>query len=173
MLLESNLAAAVVMGAAMLFAPSAVAAEDMNDAVKKLEAAVKKLETTEKSLSEFRSVNASALRQVQEDMESLKARVRQLEDEVKTLRPPSSTSKLGPADSTIRTGRIRLTNDYLEEMSVVINGMSYRLPPGQSRTVSVPAGTFTYQVLQLQRIPQERFINPDEEKPIRIFTQRP
>jgi outer membrane murein-binding lipoprotein Lpp len=173
-MMGSKLALAAVIGAATMMTPSQAAADDMAEAVKKLEAAVKKLEATDKSLTDYKLSNATAVRQLQDDVESLKSRVRQLEDDVRTLRAapaPSSTSKFGPGNSATRTGRIKLSNDYLEEMSIVVNGMSYRLAPGQTRTISVPAGPFTYQVLQLQRMPQERYINPDEEKPIRIYTQ--
>jgi len=116
----------------------------------------------------------AAVRQLQDDVELLKARVRQLEDEVKLLRQasPSSTSKRESFDTAARMGRVRLSNEFLEEMSVVVNGVSYRLLPGQTRTIQVPPGIFTYQVLQLQRTIQERAIEPGEEKPIRIFTQR-
>src|SRR5262249_15047322 len=109
-----------VMGAATMMTPSQAAADDMAEAVKKLEAAVKKLEATEKSLTDYKLSNATAVRQLQDDVESLKSRVRQLEDDVRTLRaaPPSSTSKFGPGNGAARTGRIKLSNDYLEEMSI-------------------------------------------------------
>lgn len=119
---------------------------------------------------------ATSVRQLQNDVERLQSRVRQLEDEVRILRQlanaPSSTSKREAYDINARMGRVRLSNEYLEEMSVVVNGVSYRLMPGQTRTIQVPPGIFTYQVLQLQRTIQERPIEPGEEKPIRIFTQR-
>jgi outer membrane murein-binding lipoprotein Lpp len=148
--------ALAILGAALLTAPAnAEPTGDMNKSIDKM---------------------ATAVRQLQDDVETLKFRVKQLEDEVKTLRQlanaPSSTSKRESFDTAARMGRVRLSNEYLEEMAVVVNGVSYRLLPGQTRTIQVPPGIFTYQVLQLQRTPQERAIEPGEEKPIRIFTQR-
>jgi outer membrane murein-binding lipoprotein Lpp len=149
-------ALAAIVGVALLAVPAnAEPNGDMNKSVDKI---------------------ATAVRQLQDDVETLKLRVKQLEDEVKVLRQlantPSSTSKRESFDTTARMGRVRLSNEYLEEMSVVVNGVSYRLLPGQTRTIQVPPGIFTYQVLQLQRAIQERTIEPGEEKPIRIFTQR-
>lgn len=175
-MMGSNLAYAAVVGASLLLAPEAAAdpKDDMADAVRKLEAAVKKLEATEKSLTDYKLSNATAVRQLQDDMESLKTRVRQLEMELDRVRgTPPSVSRFGPSDPGGRMARVRLSNEYLEEMAVVVNGRSYRLVPGETRTISVPAGSFTYQILQLQRNPQYREIAPDEEKPIRIFAQRP
>ena len=164
---------AAVFGAALLAGPaSADQASDMNKTVEKLEASVKKLQDIEKGLTDYKLSNATAVRQLQDDVESLKVRIRQLEDETKLLRAPSITSKRESYDTSSKMGRVRLSNEYLEEMSVVVNGVSYRLLPGQTRTIQVPPGTFTYQILQLQRTIQERAIEPGEEKPIRIFTQR-
>ena len=151
-----KLVLAALCGAALLASPAnAETNGDMNRSVDKI---------------------ATAVRQLQDDVETLKLRVKQLEDEVKILRQlantPSSTSKRESFDTAAKMGRVRLTNEYLEEMSVVVNGLSYRLLPGQTRTIQVPPGIFTYQVLQLQRTIQERSIEPGEEKPIRIFTQR-
>ena len=54
-------------------------------------------------------------------------------------------------------------------MSVVVNGRSYRLLPGDEKVVPVPPGEFTYQVLQLQRNPQDRQILADETKTVTIY----
>lgn len=168
-----------VLGAALLVAPSIANAEpkeDMAKTVEKLEGVVKKLETVEKGLTDYKTSNATAVRQLQEDVEALKSKVRQIEEDVKLIRQfvtnPSSTSRREATETAPKMGRLKLANEYLEEMSVAVNGVSYRLLPGQTRTINVPAGTFTYQVLQLQASAQVRSIAPDEEKPIRIFTQR-
>lgn len=167
---------AAILGAALFAIPAKAQSNgDMNKTVEKLETAVRKLQDVERSLTEYKLSNATAVRQLQDDVDALKSRVRQLEDEIRMLRlgnAPPSISKREAYDTTARMGRVRLSNEYLEEMSVVVNGVSYRLMPGQTRTIQVPPGIFTYQVLQLQRTIQERPIEPGEEKPIRIFTQR-
>ena len=148
--------------------------DDVTKTVEKLEAAVKKLQDVERSLTDYKSANAAAIRQIQDDIDGLKIRIRQIEDDVRVLRQSSGTqgsiSRREAYD--LGMGRVRLSNEYLEEMSVVLNGATYRLLPGQTRTIQVPAGLFTYQVLNLQPTLQQRTIEPGEEKPIRIFTQR-
>ena len=80
----------------------------------------------------------------------------------KSLKPDGSTSYKGQ-------GRVRFINGFSEEMSVVGNGRSYRLLPGDEKVVPVPPGEFTYQVLQLQRNPQDRQILADETKTVTIY----
>ena len=83
-----------------------------------------------------------------------------------------STTALRPEydSATFRgQGRVRLINDFPEEMSVLVNGRSYRLLPGQERLLAVPPGDFTYQVLQIHRDPRVRQIAADETKNIRIY----
>lgn len=158
-----------VLGTALLSAPANAGEPEVTEAVKKLEHAVKKLESVEQSLTDYKLSNAAAVRQLQVDVEALKEDVRFLRQMIAN---PGTTSKREAFDTAPKMGRVKLMNEFVEEMSVVVNGTSYRLLPGQSRTINVMPGIFTYQVLQLQRSPQERRIAADEEKPIRIFTQR-
>ena len=160
---------AAVLGAALLSAPANAAEPEVTEAVKKLESAIRKLESVEKGLTDYKLSNAAAVRQLQVDVEALKEDVRFLRQMIAN---PGTTSKREAFDTAPKMGRVKLTNEFVEEMSVVVNGTAYRLLPGQSRTINVTPGPFTYQVLQLQRTPQERMIAADEEKPIRIFTQR-
>lgn len=69
-------------------------------------------------------------------------------------------------------GRLRFVNAFSEEMSVVVNGKSYRLVPGEERVIPVPPGDYRYQVLQLQTQSQERRIAADEVKTITIYPLR-
>ena len=72
--------------------------------------------------------------------------------------------------ATVRgRARVRFINEFHEQMSVVVNGTAFWLLPGEERLVPVPAGDFTFQVLQLQRFPQERRIAADETKTVRIY----
>ena len=154
---------AAIVGAALLATPAnAEPNGELNRSLDRLESMLRKLQDTERNL--------------QTEVDGLKVQIRQIQDEIRSLRQlpslPPSISKRETFDLSPRMGRVRLTNEFLEEMSVVVNGVSYRLLPGQTRTIQVPPGLFTYQVLQLQRTIQERMIEPGEEKPIRIFTQR-
>jgi hypothetical protein len=44
-------------------------------------------------------------------------------------------------------GLIRLVNDFPTEVTMVLNGITYRIPPRQTVDISVPAGEFSYQLL--------------------------
>ena len=167
---------AAVVGAALLAAPTnAEDPKDMGKAVEKLDAAVKKLEEVEKTLSGNKNANEATLVHVLDEMKTLKASITQLEADVKMLRQNASTPSTSnriTTDTAPKMGQLKLVNDYIEEMSIVVNGgVSYRLLPGQTRTISVPAGNFTYQILQLQPSVQERSIAANEEKSIRVFTR--
>ena len=56
-------------------------------------------------------------------------------------------------------------------MSVVVNGLSYRLAPGAERQIAVPPGEYTYQVLQIHNSPRVRQIAPNESKTFTIYAQ--
>jgi hypothetical protein len=143
------------LSAAVLGAP--VRAAEPNDDLKE---AVKRLEASNKLLvAEIEKLNAT--------IKSLEGSVNQL----KVAAAPDTTSKRETTDA--KSAFVNLRNDYSEQMSIIVNDRVYRLAPGQSRQVAVTPGKFTYQVLQLQRTPQERTIEPGEQKPIRIYTQYP
>src|SRR5262249_40586466 len=53
-----------------------------------------------------------------------------------------------PNESPAATGRIEMVNTFPTEMSIVINGRSYIVPPFETRmSETIPAGPFTYEVL--------------------------
>jgi hypothetical protein len=45
-------------------------------------------------------------------------------------------------------GFVRLVNEYSVEVSLLLNGRAHRLTPGETRTVEVPSGDYTYELLQ-------------------------
>ncbi len=186
---RATTAMAALLGAALLAAPARGEDPkvDLNDAVRKLEAAVKKLEAAEgatkaigavdKGLTDYKASNSAAVRQIQDDLSEMRLKLNQLELDVKFLRQsaggaPSSTSKReSMPEGSSKLGTIRLSNEFPEMMSVDVNGVFYQLPPGQTRTIKIEPGVFTYQVLQVQSRPQQRSIVANEEKTIRIHAQ--
>jgi hypothetical protein len=142
-------------------------AEDLKAAIQKLEQATKDLKDLKDTL------NADTLRSklgtidlIDKDIQDLKKDIREIK---RKLEGSGSVSLRPDFDSSTRQGRVRFINEFFEEMSVVVNGYSYRLPPGGERLIPVAPGEFTYQVLQLQRSPQVRRIVADETKNIRIY----
>ena len=159
-----------------LIATPAVAqtAEELKKAVEKLEKATKDLQEAKDALKvdELRSRTStidSKIDLIDKDIQDIKKDIREIKRKLDN--GGSSTSMRPDFDSaTIRgQGRVRFINEFNEEMSVVVNGRSYRLLPGQERLIAVPPGDYTYQVLQIQRFAQQRTISPDETKTVRIY----
>jgi hypothetical protein len=161
---------AVALLAAPAFAQGT--AEDLKAAVQKLEQATKDLKEAKDAmradtLREKVGTIDSKIDLIDKDIQDLKRDIREIK---RKLEGGGSVSLRPDLDSATRgQGRVRFINEFFEEMSVVVNGFSYRLPAGQERLIPVPPGEFTYQVLQLQRTPQVRRIVADETKNIRIY----
>jgi hypothetical protein len=102
-----------------------------------------------------------ALRQLLE----LRQQVADMRREMDALRrranTVTSTSAYGPTGvPTATTASVRLVNTYPSEQAVMVNGLSYHLAPGETRTLTIPAGSFRYEVLDAQLTPQERTVAP-------------
>ena len=72
----------------------------------------------------------------------------------------------GPAAANRST--VRLSNEYATEVSVILNGQSYRLAPGEVKGVGVPAGSYTYELLQAGGGPVTSKIADGESVTLRI-----
>lgn len=165
---------AALLGLALLASPvKADPAEDLKKAVEKLDKATKDLQEAKDALK-IDDLRAKAstidtrLDFIDKDMQEIKKDIREIK---RKLSDSTSTSLRPDYDSAALRGlgRVRFINQFNEEMSVVVNGKSFRLLPGQERLVPVPPGDFTYQVLQLQHVAQERQIAADETKTVRIY----
>jgi hypothetical protein len=100
------------------------------------------------------------------EVRALKDRLEKLERDLSglktqtTLRPPSGpsggtgsgsipTPMPGPGtDPQARKAIVRVVNEYPAQVSIVVNGTSYRVAPSKTVDVEVPAGEFTYQLLE-------------------------
>lgn len=146
-------------------------ADDLRKAVEKLEKATKDLQDAKDALRT--DTLHKKLTSIESRMELLETDIQDLKKEIRDLKrrveDGTSTSRRFDTDSTTRDGRVRFINEFSEDMSVVLNGRSYRLTPGQERLISIPSGEFTYQVLQIQRGEQVRRITGGETKTIRIY----
>ena len=63
---------------------------------------------------------------------------------------------------------VRLVNDYPNELSLILNGTSYRLKAGETKSVDVPPGNFVYELIADGARPITRAIRDDETVTLRI-----
>jgi hypothetical protein len=96
--------------------------------------------------AEFEAVS----RRVGELEKKLAALESKLGTRVANFPAPNGTRapNIPPTNGTASTtGHIRLVNSYRLPARVILNGLAYRLNPGEIQEVSVPAGNFTSEVL--------------------------
>ena len=166
---------AALLGLALVAAPAAgqPTAEDVKKINDKLDKITQDLADAKNSLKtdELRSKAIT----IDTKLDMLDKDVQELKKDLKDIRSrlgDRSTTALRPDFDAAQfrgRGRVRFINEFFEEMSVVVNGRVFRLAPGEERMVPVAPGDFSYQVLQLQRFPQERRIAADETKTVRIY----
>ncbi|HEY8505258.1 MAG TPA: hypothetical protein VIL46_11795, partial [Gemmataceae bacterium] len=149
---------------------------ELKKQLKQFDAVLGRLELLEKNLHDTQTKSKLSVGSLQTDVAALKMKVDQIQRDLADLRGRiesgdrvARASPLGGAGQA--TGRVRLLNNYLEEVSVLVNGQLFRVVPGAEMALSVPAGAFTYQVLQWQAAPQTRNLRADETYTIRIHPQ--
>lgn len=177
MMRDSNtLGLAAVLAASLLFCPVRAAADQNSDSGARPQDTVTQLRQIQESLAALQhkldaDLNVIRQNQLTTDMKAddamrrILAMEQQLADmrrEMDALRQRpgtvTSTSGYGPNGTAPVTGHVMLINDYPTEQAVMVNGVSYHLAPGQNRTVTIPAGTFTYEVLGIQQAPRQRSV---------------
>lgn len=107
-------------------------------------------------------------------IKSLKDKLEQIDKDLTNFKSQTSSSlrMQAPVNPIVdpRTGKgiVRIVNDYPVQISMVINGFSYQVPPSQVRDVDVPMGDFTYQLVQSGAAPKTSFIKEKETVTLRI-----
>lgn len=96
-----------------------------------------------------------------EEIKRLKNRIADLDSELKKLKTQTA---LKPAivPEVKPKGIVRVVNEYPVEISMVINDKSHRIAPNTKIDVEIPAGDFSYQLLQ-SGAPATRSIIKDKE----------
>ncbi len=101
-----------------------------------------------------------------EEIKRLKDKIATLEGSLKAMKEQTA---LRPALPEIKPkGIVKVVNEYPVEISMVVNEKSYRIAPGTKLEIEVPAGDFTYQLLQSGAAPTRSAIKDKETVTLRI-----
>jgi hypothetical protein len=80
-------------------------------------------------------------------LRTLTADLATLRTEIEGIKKSTSFRPPAAADPMAGRGTVQIDNRYPVEVTVLVNGLSYRVPAGTKLDVTVPAGEFTYQLL--------------------------
>jgi hypothetical protein len=164
---EKASAAPVVPPSAVLPVPGALQLKgDEKSDVEKLKTdlaaaneKIKKLEDQVKALTELLTGKRSSIGELVdptapgavEEVKRLRDKIAAMQKEIDALksqtvlRPPGVPAVAPEAKPK---GVVKIVNEYPVEISMVVNEKSYRIAPGTKLDVEVPAGDFSYQLLQ-------------------------
>jgi hypothetical protein len=114
------------------------------------------IETSRGLVAELRDLG-DRLKKVEEDLSKMKSQTSSLRPNVPTTTDPK------PAK-----GIVRVVNEYPVQISIVVNGTSHRVAPSKSLDIDVPAGEFTYQLLESGAASTRSVIKDKETVTLRI-----
>ena len=119
------------------------------------------IETSPGLVAELKELT-NRLAKVEEDLSKMKGQT--------SLRPGSSpgTAPGGALDPRTGKGTVRVVNEYPVQISIVVNGTSYRVAPTRSLDVEVPVGEFSYQLLESGAASTKSVIKEKETVTLRI-----
>ncbi|MBA4189313.1 MAG: hypothetical protein C0467_15055 [Planctomycetaceae bacterium] len=106
-------------------------------------------------------------------MKELKDRLAQIEKDLtnyksQTALKPVPTNPNPIVDPKVGKGTIRVVNEYPVQISIVVNGTSYRIAPSKSLDVDVAQGEFSYQLLESGAAVTKSVIKEKETVTLRI-----
>jgi hypothetical protein len=126
--------------------------DELKELVKTLTGKIDALTFVVQRDSKAREEKAMAVKQ---DIDGLKEQVAQLQKQIDRLNQRSSSSErisfFGPSGTMPTTGQLRLVNTWFEPVTIVVGTTAYTLLPGQTNEIrGIPAGTVSYEVLNIQ-----------------------
>jgi hypothetical protein len=157
-------------------------AEETN---KKIEEVNKKLEAMQRDLKQLtETLNGKkdekgapllADQSVLGQIISLREKLEKIDKDLTAYKNQTSSSSLRPqtpanpiVDPRAGKGMVRVVNDYPVQISMVINGISHKIPPSMALDFDVQAGEFSYQLLESGAAPTKSFIKEKETVTLRI-----
>jgi len=147
-----------IMAMAFVLIPARSAEPPIEGKVDDTKRMVDLLERIEKRLATQEARTDVMLDLVKTDIKQLRDEVSRLQKEVGELRRTSNSNSTSnyPSQSASSPsisasvaapqGRVRLVNNYVTDMTAVVNGTPVPVAPGRYVDVIVPPGTVTYQV---------------------------
>jgi hypothetical protein len=103
-----------------------------------------------------------------EEIKRLKNTIAELDKELKSLKTQTSLRPTVTVPEAKPKGIVKVVNEYPVEISMVINDKSYRVAPNTKIDVEVPAGDFSYQLLQSGAAVTKSVIKDKETVTLRI-----
>jgi uncharacterized coiled-coil protein SlyX len=122
------------------------------DLIRRLEAIERKLDVGGDLVLQAQT-NARDITALKGEVTQIRTDLARLQDGVRagTGAPRTSMSINPPPAGGLATGRVRLVNRWMDPVTVLMDGASYQLAPGETRLVTKPAGSFQYEVLTVSR----------------------
>ena len=156
---------------AMSLAVPAIGQEEIKKINDKLDLLTKDLKDLKDSLK-IDEVRAKAIT-IETKIDLLDREIQDIKKDVKELRRRAGegpTTALRPEYDSARTqSNVRIINTHPSEMSVVLNGLSHRLAPGEERLFRIPAGPYSFEVLQIPARAQSGALASGETKTFTIY----
>jgi hypothetical protein len=171
-LTKSVLGALVAIG----IAGPALAQDDAKKAVEKIDQLSKDLQTLKESLKidalrEGAKTIDSKIDLLDKDIQEIKKDLKDLKEIRRRLGDggPSTSLRPGFDSATANQARVRIINTHPFEMSVILNGFSYRLASGEERLFRVTPGDYSFEVLQIPGQLKSGAIAAGETKTFTIY----
>jgi hypothetical protein len=174
-------ARAVPPPAPIIPVPTAVAAQGQPDAAdlkKQLDESNKKLDAIQDQLKQLaellngrrddRGFRLESDPGLVEEVKRLKDRLAALEADLSKVKTQTALRPVTPTDQQAGKGTVRVVNEYPVQISIVVNGTSYRIAPNRTQDIEVPAGEFTYQLLEAGAASTKSAIKERETVTLRI-----
>jgi hypothetical protein len=141
--------------------------EDSNKKLDAIQAQLKQLNELLNGRRDEKGLRLESDPGVVEELKRLKDKLAKVDEELTKMK---SQTALRPAAVDPRAGKgtVRIVNEYPVQVSIVVNGTSYRVAPSKILDIDVPAGEFTYQLLESGAASTKSVIKERETVTLRI-----
>jgi len=141
--------------------------EDSNKKLDAIQAQLKQLNELLNGRRDDKGLRLESDPGLVEELKRLKDKLAKVDEDLAKMK---SQTALRPTTVDPRAGKgtVRIVNEYPVQVSIVVNGTSYRVAPSKTLDVDVPAGEFTYQLLEAGAASTKSIIKERETVTLRI-----